>query len=488
MIKLVNIELKKVFMHKNIYIILIIMTLFCFLNNYLYHKDYDNDGRYKYENNTNINKEIKKYSKELTKYNLNNDEDKNMYISIQSKIDLLKIKQEYNNNTWQYNMTDEYLENDIYNINYYQYIEKDDTKLSESRKEYEKKFNKFKKDNWKYFIKIDKKNLENQKDKLTKQLSKTKDKKEQEEIKNNLEELKRKITIINYRLSKNIDNGNNYLNRALEEYSTTQEKIINYQNKELTYQEKIEYNKLIQSNAIDKYIIENKTNIEKENTLNYCLRSILDDYELFIIIIILMTTSILISEEFNKGTIKLLLIKPFSRNKILLSKLITSLIVITITIGILITEQIIIGGISLGFNSLKIPVAVYNFNKNTLELYNIYIYMLTRILSKIPEFIIILILNYLLAIVIDSTVAPFALTFLTYTVSEIINNIIIKNNIKFMQYFITINWNFKNYLFGGMPEFKYINLKKSILIYIIYVIIIIYAMFKSFNKKNIKNI
>ena len=43
----------------------------------------------------------------------------------------------------------------------------------------------------------------------------------------------------------------------------------------------------------------------------------------FIIILILMVASTIVAEEFTTGTIKLLLIKPFSRGKILLSKYLT---------------------------------------------------------------------------------------------------------------------------------------------------------------------
>ena len=65
---------------------------------------------------------------------------------------------------------------------------------------------------------------------------------------------------------------------------------------------------------------------------------------------------------------------------------------------------------------------------------------------------------------------------------------IVNYKIKFFQYFITMNWNFKDYLFGGLNSFMYLNFKKSVLIYIFYVIIILVSMFIYFNKKDIKNV
>ena len=57
-----------------------------------------------------------------------------------------------------------------------------------------------------------------------------------------------------------------------------------------------------------------------------------------------------------------------------------------------------------------------------------------------------------------------------------------------MKYFITLNWNFQDYLFGGISTYKYLDLKKSMLIFIIYDIILLGIMFISFKRKNVKNI
>ena len=119
MIKLINIELKKIFKHKSIYVVLLIIFLFCLLNNILYKVDYDNDGFYKYEDESNINSEIADLKKELNNYNLDNENDINMYITIKTKLDVALGRKEYDKNTWQYIKYNDYLYQDLYNINYY---------------------------------------------------------------------------------------------------------------------------------------------------------------------------------------------------------------------------------------------------------------------------------------------------------------------------------------------------------------------------------
>lgn len=487
MSKLIEIELKKIFKHKSIYIILSIILIFCFLNNILYKLDYDADGNYKYEDNIDLNKYIKELEKELKKYDFNIDSDKNIYITTKTKLDIAKIQQQEDKNTWQYIKCSDYLYEDIYNINYYTY-NKDDNLLEKAKEDYERKLKYFKDNNWQYFVNIEKENIQNKIKELETTLLNTNDKEEKQKLNQALKNLKNDLIIINYRLNNQISYSNTYLNQVLLDYKENLSKKDNYQNKNLTYQEKIDYNNILKTINIDEYIIKNKQNINKQNTLNYQLRTIVDDYELFIIIIILISASILIGEEFNKGTIKLLLIKPYKRSKILLSKYLASLLVILFTILFIILSELIIGGLFLGFDSLSIPTVVYNFTSSKIELFNIFTYMLIRILTKLPLLIMIQTIAFTLGIILNNTIATFSITILLYTFSEVINNLIINYKLKFMSLFITMNWNFKDYLFGGLSTFEYINLKKSILIYLIYVIILMGIMFISFNKKNIKNV
>ena len=114
--------------------------------------------------------------------------------------------------------------------------------------------------------------------------------------------------------------------------------------------------------------------------------------------------------------------------------------------------------------------------------------MLIRIMCKIPMLIVIQTICFVLEIILNSPPAAFSITMLIYTFSEVINKIAITYNIKAMQLLVSINWNFKDYLFGGLSPYKYISLKKSILIVLFYVIILLGIMFKTFEKKNIKNI
>ena len=394
MIKLINIELKKIFRHKSIYVVFILIFIFCFFNNLLYNLDYDDDGRYKYVDD-NVSHEIVKLKKELDKYNYNNNDDKNMFVTTKSKLDVYNNMIRYDKNSWQYIKYNDYMYDTIYYINYYTYIDKNNDKLREYNNKLDKYNSIFDNNNYMFFLIEEKNDLNSKINNLKEELKNITDK----ELYNNIDEELRKLNIslliIDYRINKNIDYGNNYLNRALISY---QEGIMNkneFNNYNLSYNNKIKYRDIIKNIYENKYIVDNGININKENTINNQLKDICLDYELFIIIIILIVSGILLGEEFSKGIIKLLLIKPYNRYNILLCKLLTGIIVIFISILFLICCELLLGGIFLDFNSLKIPMIVYNFNTSSIVKYNIFEYMLIKIFVRLPKYIFILMLSML---------------------------------------------------------------------------------------------
>ena len=488
MIKLIGIELKKIFKHKSLYFIFIIISIFLLFNNILYKLDYDSDGRYKYDDTIDIDKDIKELSIEISKYDINNRNDINIYVTKKSKLDVLKGMKKYNINSWQFIKYDEYLYNYLYDINYYTYIEKNKNMLDKVTNKYNNIIKYFNDNNWKYFVNLEKYKLVKELNDINNSIKNTQDKELLDNLKINKKTIDYNLSIVNYRIDKDISYSNNYLNRALIEYQDGIIELDKYKSKKLTHNDYLKYNKLVTNININKYIINNKVNINKENNLNYQLRNICSDYELFIVLIILIVVGIMIGEEFSKGTIKLLLIKPYSRNKILFSKFFSGIVIIIITILYLIINQLIFGGICFGISSLDINIPVYDLNMGQLRELNIFIYMLVYVMAKLPMFIMLLIISFFFSLFIINSIGSFAIVMIIYTFSSVINNLVINYKIKIFSYFITLNWDFTNYLFGNINNLSYLNFKKSFFIYLFYVIILLSGVFINFNKKNIKNV
>lgn len=490
MIKLIKTELIKIFHKKSIYIILILMFIFCLLNNILYKIDYDENGNYKYLEQEQLKEEEQSLKEELTKYNKDNINEISMYITIKTKLDIIELKKTFSDNSWQYKKINTYLYDIIYKLNNYKYGNLMLSEYDKILEEYQLIIKKLKEDDWLYFLEQEKLLLEETIYNLTETINVTTDKKEKIELEKQLEEQRFNLKVLNYRINNNIPENNDYLNNALEEYQKSYKIVKYYQNidMDLKHQEKVHYFNSLSNMEINKYIIENKQNINKQNNLNYQLRTIIEDYEIFFVILILVLSGTILCDEFRDGTIKLLLIKPYSRGKILLSKYFSIIIVLGINILCLVIFQLLIGGIIFGYNSMDLPVVIYNFNCSMLIEYSVIKYMIIRIMTKLPFFIVLISITMLIGVISSSIIISITIPLLLYMFTPTLESLAIQYNLEFMKYLININWNMQGYLFGNIKEFSMLTVGWSLFIIIIYLLVIWMLTLKTFCKKDIKNI
>ena len=114
--------------------------------------------------------------------------------------------------------------------------------------------------------------------------------------------------------------------------------------------------------------------------------------------------------------------------------------------------------------------------------------MISNIVVRMPMFIFILICSMFIGILFNNSIFSFAFMMIIYYLSSVINSFIVNSDIKIFKYVISLNWDFSNYMYGGVGNFRYLSLKSSIFIYVFYVIILITIMIIYFNRKDIKNI
>lgn len=280
----------------------------------------------------------------------------------------------------------------------------------------------------------------------------------------------------------NYKENNNYLSIANENYKNYSKILENTDKDDDKYKE---YKSIVE---VNKYILKNKINSNKINDTRGILINLFTEYELFLIIMIVILIGTIVSEEFNKGTIRQLLIKPYTRVRILLSKYITSILITISSILILIIMQLLIGFILSSLSTINVPVIIYNLSNNKIESYNIFTYLMVMIISKIPMFILISSFIILIGIATLNSQITITLGLILYIISNIFNEALLNTNLKISQFLITSNWDFSKYLFHAIPKNIYLSLNKSITVYIVYLFIIIILSFILFNKKDIRNI
>lgn len=478
MINLIRNELKKITKKKVIYIMFFVTLAFIILIN-IVGKKFQSASYVIYDDES-----MNYYKEQLTPELEESDPD--YYADCKSMYDSYELAKKYDEDSWQRQIISQRIQPSLKIM----YLEKSGETYNNARTKYDKDVEALEKNDWKYFVyqDLDETNL---------QILMT-----DESASNQLESLKDTKQALEWRLEKNISYDNSDLNSYLQCWLNARVSIRQYKdNKNPSQAEKVYHQQDVATEAIARYAIENgidgtisnQGNSNLKYGLAYSAKSELFDafsgYSLFIIILIIIVAGTIVSEEFNKGTIKLLLVRPYSRVKILLSKYITCLIVLICSIIFVALMQTVVGGIVYGFDSYKNPTVMYNYTTNSLNVVSMTGALATMAVAILPKLILLMTLAFTLSTVITNTPVAIAIPLLGSMVESIINQLaIMYEKANFLKYFVTPNWDFSQYLYGILPQMKGITLEFSVCICLAYFIVMMALSIWNFKNKNIKNI
>ena len=478
MFNLIRSELKKITKKKVIYIMFFVTLAFMILIN-IVGKKFQSTSYVIYDDES-----MNYYKEQLTPELEESDPD--YYADCKSMYDSYELAKKYDEDSWQRQVISQRIQ-PLLKI---MYLEKSGETYNNARTKYDKDVEALEKNDWKYFVyqDLDETNL---------QILMI-----DESTSNQLESLKDTKQALEWRLEKNISYDNSDLNSYLQCWLNARVSIRQYKdNKNPSQTEKVYHQQDVATEAIARYAIENgidgtisnQGNSNLKYGLAYSAKSELFDafsgYSLFIIILIIIVAGTIVSEEFNKGTIKLLLVRPYSRVKILLSKYITCLIVLICSIIFVALMQTVVGGIVYGFDSYKNPTVLYNYATNSLNVVSMTGTLAIMAVAILPKLILLMTLAFTLSTVITNTPVAIAIPLLGSMVESIINQLaIMYEKANFLKYFVTPNWDFSQYLYGALPQMKGITLGFSVCICLAYFIVMIALSIWNFKKKNIKNI
>lgn len=482
MISLIQNELKKIFKKKSLLITLLVTLAFIILTNVIYKLDFEN-SYYDY-----IEEEISFYGEQLK--TLDPEKDKDMYAQYKTELEVYQLVKKYDEKSWQAKIIQSEMRSCISNINYFTYQEKSDSGLKIAKAKYNEYIKRLDTDDWRYFAEEEVKEKNTEIDELKAMQEKTTNKLEIKELQSQIRGYEISRQIATWRLEKDIPYGNDYKNNCLNSYMVAMEDIRSYDfgETEKNYDSKKQYYKAQETAAINKYDIENETTVGDTSSAKGILLSTFDEYEIFLIVMFMMTAGVIVSEEFSKGTIKLLLIKPYKRSTILASKFITSIIVAIIVILLVLLMQFVVGGLIQGFDSFKNPTIIYDHTINNVKQINTIQYLAMQALGKAPMYILLMTLAFAFSTIFTNSALAITISLLGYMGSSVINMLALNLKLNWIKYFVTPNWNLTEYFWGGIPTFERITLPFSIAIIVIYMVIMLVPTFIIFQKKNIKNI
>ena len=407
--------------------------------------------------------------------NLENQQDVDIYIGDKTEVDTYELLKQYDKNSWQYKIIPDKAGTYLSEINTYTYKIKDEEALNEAKEKYNKVVERLKADDWKSFAQEELDALKSSQEGLD------------EKSKDKVTEIQ--IETLEMRLKYNIAYGYDYKNEALSTYQQSKITINDLENKNnKTYEEEKEFYEAKENAEKSKYIIEQGKDINNTSDSRGFLLNVFSRYELFIIITIVIIAGAIVSEEFNKGTIKLLLVRPFSRAKILLAKFITVVITVLFIMVVTVILQFIVGGIFFGFDSLSIPAVIYDHSAGKIIEMGIFKNILLTGLGKLPIYVLLGTLAFALSTIFNNTPVAITITLMGYMASSIVNQFAYYYDIKWLKFFVTPNWDFTQFFYGGLPLIKGVTVPFSVVICLIYFAIMISVSFVVFKKRNIKNI
>ena len=355
MISLIKNELKKIFSKTAIYVVLLITIAICITSNIM-------NKRVEKIDTTYSEQETEMYQSGLDIAKSNGDEA--YEIECQSYIDSRKIASKYDEDSWQRYIIANKLKDKISDM--LRTKDKDPESYAIYKEEYDKIMKSLENDDWKSFVQEELVDINMQLETAT-----------EGEYK---EDLKNQKQVLEWRLEKNIPYGSNNINAYLQAWISSKAEIRQMEKQNyLSYDSKKMLQEHKETVEVCEYAIKNNinSNITKagnsqlkwslSDNANILLLDVFSDYGFFIILTVVIIAGTIVSEEFNKGTIKLLLVRPYKRTKILIAKFLTCMIMLVISIISLAIIQTIVGGIIYGFESYGEKIIMYNFNSNSIE-------------------------------------------------------------------------------------------------------------------------
>ncbi len=245
------------------------------------------------------------------------------------------------------------------------------------------------------------------------------------------------------------------------------------------------YENIVERIKLEEYAIQNNikyniiinsenNNVTLPKDARYLLIKMFNNFDILMIFIVIYLSSTIISEEYNSGTIKNLLVKPHKRTKILLSKIVTA-IFLTIIISILmVVFQYLLGGIIFGFDSYELESIKYNSLTNNIETMDLMQNTITTLLKKEPMYLLLSLVSMLFGIITNNIALNILISLGLYFISTmefLINNI--------TKYLFIFNWD--------LTTNNIINIAQSISICVISFLVIFILLIIIFKKKDISN-
>lgn len=239
------------------------------------------------------------------------------------------------------------------------------------------------------------------------------------------------------------------------------------------------------------YYLDHDVNPQTPNAVTFT-KSFMDNaVNLFIPLMVLAIASDLVSSERSTGTIKMLLTRPVRRWRILLSKLITLTLYVSLIVVTTIAICYLISGLVFGYVGWEAPVfvgfKVFGSNVDTTNVHAVTqgVYLLMQAGLIWFSAMIVAIIALMVSVLVRSTAA----SFVTMMAAIISGSILaaMASSWKSAKYLFNVNLELNSYLRGTPPPIEGMTLGFSLVVLAVWGAIALFVSFFVFTKQDVMN-
>ncbi|PZE21893.1 ABC transporter permease [Paenibacillus xerothermodurans] len=239
------------------------------------------------------------------------------------------------------------------------------------------------------------------------------------------------------------------------------------------------------------YYLDKDVNPAAPNGVTFTREFMKNAVGLFIPLMVMVIASDLVSSEHSTGTIKLLLTRPVSRWKILMSKLISLILFTSLIVICTALLCYLISGVVFGYGGWDMPV-FFGFQISGTEVDTSFVRPIEQWLYLLMEFglvwysaLIVAVMSLMVSVLIRSTAAGMGVMLAVLISGTILTNMV--SSWETAKYLFMVNLQLTDYLTGSLPPIKGMDLGFSLAVLTVWGIASIIASFAVFTKKDILN-
>ncbi|MFA9559005.1 ABC transporter permease [Evansella sp. AB-rgal1] len=231
--------------------------------------------------------------------------------------------------------------------------------------------------------------------------------------------------------------------------------------------------------VINEYRLENNIPpVESETVWGFMISS--PDFTAIASVFVIVIAAGIVATEFSTGTIKLLLIRPVKRYKILLSKYIATFLFALLMLVTILVSSFVVGGLLFGFSGMDFPYLVYQGGE-VMER-NMLLHIFTLYGFNSADMIMMVTFAFMISTVFRSSSLAIGLSlFLLFTGQQLV---MLLSQYDWVKYILFANTNLNQYI-SGVPIVEGMTMAFSLTVLLVYFVCFHAISWVIFHKRDV---